>query len=39
MKKWAKITNAEKGLCDVGEGTNQAYYQKIGFQRLDVEKG
>ena len=37
MIKYAKVINAETGLCDVGLGTNSEYYQSIGMTEQDVE--
>ena len=38
MFKYAKIKNEETGLCEVGIGTNEAYYQSIGMVQMDVEQ-
>ena len=38
MIKYAKITNEETGLCEVGLGTNTAFYQSIGMKQLDVQQ-
>ena len=38
MIKYAKVTNQETGLCDVGLGTNVQFYQSIGMQKLDVQQ-
>ena len=38
MKKYAKITNQETGLCEVGTGTNSSFYQSIGMISLDVQQ-
>lgn len=36
MIKYAKITNQETGLVEVGLGTNNEFYQSIGMTQLDV---
>ena len=36
MIKYAKIINNETGLCEVGLGTNELFYQSIGMTFLDV---
>jgi hypothetical protein len=38
MFKYAKITNEETGLCEVGLGTNINFYQSIGMEELDVQQ-
>ena len=38
MKKYAKIINEETKLCEVGTGTNSAYYQSIGMVEMEVEQ-
>lgn len=38
MIKYAKIINNETGLCDVGTGSNIAFYKSIGMVELDVEQ-
>lgn len=38
MIKWAKVTNQETKVCDVGLGTNVEYYKSIGMTELDVEQ-
>lgn len=38
MIKWAKITNQETKVCDVGLGTNIEYYKSIGMTEQDVEQ-
>lgn len=38
MIKWAKITNQETKVCDVGLGTNIEYYKSIGMIEQDVEQ-
>ena len=38
MIKYAKIVNQETGLCEVGLGTNNQFYQSIGMTELDVQQ-
>jgi hypothetical protein len=38
MKKYAKIINEETKLCEVGLGTNSAFYQSIGMTEMEVEQ-
>ena len=38
MKKYAKVINEETKACEVGLGTNSAFYQSIGFTEMDVEQ-
>ena len=38
MIKYAKITNEETGLCEVGLGTNTEFYKSIGMIELDVQQ-
>ena len=38
MKKYAKVINEETKLCEVGDGTNSAFYQSIGMTEMEVEK-
>jgi hypothetical protein len=38
MLKYAKITNKETKQCDVGIGTNTAFYLSIGMAEMDVEQ-
>ena len=38
MIKYAKITNQETGLCEVGIGTNNDFYISLGMKPLDVQK-
>ena len=38
MIKYAKIINNETGLCEVGLGTNELFYQSIGMTPLDVQQ-
>ena len=36
MLKYAKITDEQTGLCEVGLGTNSSFYQSIGMTEQDV---
>ena len=38
MKKYAKIINEETKACEVGLGTNSAFYQSIGMEEMEVEQ-
>lgn len=38
MKKYAKIINEETKMCQVGIGTNSAFYESIGMFEIDVER-
>lgn len=38
MIKYAKVTNKETKQCNVGVGTNNAFYQSIGMTEMDVEQ-
>jgi hypothetical protein len=38
MIKYAKIVNEETKQCEVGLGTNSAFYQSIGMVEMDVEQ-
>lgn len=38
MKKYAKIINEETKSCEVGLGTNSAFYQSIGMSEMEVEQ-
>lgn len=38
MIKYAKVINEETKECQVGVGTNTAFYQKIGMVEMDVEQ-
>ena len=38
MKKYAKVINEETKLCEVGLGTNSAFYQSIGMVEMEVEQ-
>lgn len=38
MKKYAKVINEETKLCEVGLGTNKAFYQSIGMTEQEVEQ-
>ena len=39
VKHWAKIIDDEKKICDVGLGTDEEYYQSIGFEEMEVAEG
>ena len=39
MLKYAKIINEKTKQCEVGLGTNIAFYKNIGMNKLDVEQG
>ena len=38
MIKWAKVTDENTKLCEVGLGNNASFYQSIGMTQQDVEK-
>ena len=38
MRKYAKIINPETKQCDVGLGTNTAFYEAIDMQEMEVEQ-
>ena len=38
MKKYALIVNEETKACEVGLGTNTAFYQSIGMTEMEVEQ-
>lgn len=38
MKKYAKVINNDTKLCEVGLGTNSAFYQSIGMEEMEVEQ-
>lgn len=38
MLRYAEIIDIETGRCEVGLGTNIAYYQSIGMIELDVQQ-
>ena len=38
MLKYAKVINDETKQCEVGLGTNTAFYQKLGMTEQDVEQ-
>lgn len=38
MKKYAKVVNEETKACEVGLGTNSAFYQSIGMTVMEVEQ-
>ena len=35
---YAKITNEETKVCEVGTGTNTAFYKSIGMSEMEVEQ-
>lgn len=39
MLKYCKIIDKEKGLIQVGLGTNEKFYKSIGFELMEVEEG
>lgn len=39
MLKYARIVNEDTKLCEVGTGTNTAFYQSIGMTEMEVEQG
>lgn len=36
--KYAKVVNQETKLCEVGLGTNSAFYVSIGMEQMNVEQ-
>lgn len=38
MEKYALIINEETKQCDVGLGTDEAFYKSAGFTKMDVEQ-
>ena len=38
MLKYSKVVDTKKGLCEVGLGTNSAYYESIGMVLRDVDQ-
>ena len=38
MEKYALIINKETKQCDVGLGTDEAFYKSAGFTKMDVEQ-
>ena len=38
MKKYSRIVNEETKACEVGLGTNSAFYQSIGMSEMEVEQ-
>lgn len=38
MKKYARIVNEETKACEVGLGTNSAFYKSIGMTEIEVEQ-
>ena len=39
MLKYAKIVDPEKGICSVGIGTDEEFYQSLGMELMEVEEG
>lgn len=39
MIKFAKVINEKTKQCDIGVGTNDAFYSSIGFTEMEVEQG
>ena len=39
MKAYAKVTNEQTKRCEVGDGTNVAFYKSIGMTLQEVEEG
>lgn len=38
MIKYAKIIDEIKGICEVGLGSDEKFYESLGMVKLDVEK-
>lgn len=38
MIKYAKVVDENTKQCEVGAGTNNTFYRKIGMKKLDVEQ-
>ncbi len=38
MLKYSKIINEQTKQCEVGIGTNAAFYESIGMEQMDVEQ-
>ena len=38
MLKFAKIINETTKQCEVGVGTNEAYYHTLGMEKMEVEQ-
>lgn len=38
MLKYAKVINEETKACEVGLGTNTAFYSSIGMEEMEVEQ-
>ena len=38
MKKYAKIINDKTKVCEVGIGTNTAFYKSLGMEEIEVEQ-
>lgn len=39
MIKYAKIVDSERGICQVGIGTDEEFYKSLGMELMDVEEG
>ena len=39
MLKYAIIIDPEKGMCSIGAGTDENFYESIGMKIMDVEEG
>lgn len=39
MLKYAKIVKQDTNMCDVGLGSDSAFYESIGMELMDVEQG
>lgn len=38
MKKYAKIIDSKTKQCEVGIGTNTAFYKSLGMEEIEVEQ-
>ena len=38
MRKFAKIIDEKLKICDIGIGTNTAFYKSIGMEEIEVEQ-
>lgn len=38
-KMWCKIIDNNTKRCEVGIGTNESFFKKLGMKKMDVEKG
>jgi len=39
VKRWAKVIDDVKKLCEVGLGDDSAYYRSIGYEKIEVAEG